>query len=401
MLELEEALSRVLGLIRPAPPESLPLSQALGRFAAEPMHAPIDLPSFDNSAMDGYAVRAPDVASARAETPVKLRLTGRVAAGELFSGAVESGCCVRLFTGSALPGGADAVVMQEDTRPVPNEPEHVFVLDSAKPWENVRLRGEDIRAGALLVQTGERLTPARLELLAACGLGQVRVGRAPRVALLATGSELSEPGGELKPGQIYESNRVGLAALCQSVGAIPKIFSLVPDSLAATREALTQAFERCDLVVTSGGVSVGEFDFVKQAFEDSGGELQFWKVAIKPGRPFVFGRRDEKVLFGLPGNPVSAMVTFLLLVRPALLRWQGAAETSMPMQPGVLSEPVHNPDNRRHFIRVRVDNTGKVSSAGTQASHMLSSLAAANGLLDMPPQTLLAVGASVSVLHWD
>jgi len=401
MLELEEARLRVLNQIRPPPPESMQVGQALDRFAAEPIYAAIDLPSFDNSAMDGYAVRAADVASARADTPVKLRLAGRVAAGELFSDVVEGGCCVRLFTGSALPTGADAVVMQEDTRPVPHEPEDVLVLDSVKPWENVRLRGEDVRDGSLLVQAGQRLTTARLGLLAACGRADVRVGCAPRVALLATGSELSEPGGELKPGHIYESNRVGLAALCQRVHAIPEIFPLVPDSLAETREALEQAFSRCDLVVTSGGVSVGELDFVKQAFEDSGGELEFWKVAIKPGRPFVFGRRGEKVLFGLPGNPVSAMVTFLLLVRPALLHWQGATETTLATQPGVLSQPLHNPDKRRHFMRVKVDDAGRVSSAGTQASHMLSSLATANGLLDVPPKTSLPAGASISVLRWD
>jgi molybdopterin molybdotransferase len=351
--------------------------------------------------MDGFAVRAEDVGSAKPDAPVTLRLTGRIAAGEMFGGRVEQGCCVRLFTGSALPAGADAVVMQEDTKVAPTEPDKVFILDAAKPWENVRLRGEDIRAGAVLVEKGERLTSGRISLLAACGSGEVRVGSQPRVALLATGSELSEPGSELRPGHIYESNRIGLAALCRRVGAIPEIFPLVPDSLEVTRSALKDAFNKCDLVVSSGGVSVGEFDFLKQAFADTGGDLQFWKVAIKPGRPFVFGRWGEKFLFGLPGNPVSALVTFLLLVRPALLRSQGASETSLPSQPGALSEAFHNRDKRRHFVRVKIDGEGKVTSAGTQASNMLGSLAASNGLLDLPPQTSLQAGATVRVLRWD
>lgn len=401
MLELEEALSRILALIRPASPETVEVSQALDRFVAESIYAPIDLPAFDNSAMDGYAVKAGDVASASSQSPVTLRLAGRVAAGETFSGTLQRGCCVRLFTGSALPAGADAVIMQEDTKPAADDADRVLILDSAKPWENVRLRGEDIRAGSLLLEAGERLTSAQLGLLAASGCAEVRVGCAPRVALLATGSELAEPGSELKPGYIYESNRIGLAALCRRAGANSQIFPLVADCLGATREALEQAFRGCDIVVTSGGVSVGELDFVKQGFEEIGGELQFWKVAIRPGRPFVFGRLAEKIFFGLPGNPVSAIVTFLMLVRPALLRWQGALKTNLPIQPAVLAEALHNPDKRRHFMRVKVDDAGKVSSAGPQASHMLSSLAAANGLLDVPPQTSLPAGAPVYVLRWD
>jgi molybdopterin molybdotransferase len=220
------------------------------------------------------------------------------------------------------------------------------------------------------------------------------------VGLLATGSELREPGQALGPGQTYESNRVGISALVSRAGARPILFPLVADALADTRRALEEAFRECDIVVTSGGVSVGEMDFVKRAFEESGGDLQFWKVAIKPGRPFVFGRFLEKFLFGLPGNPVSAHVTFLLLVRPALLRWQGATDVSLPSHPGVLAEALVNPGGRRHFMRVKVDRAGKVHSAGAQASHLLTSLAAANGLVDVPSQTTLSQGATVPVLSW-
>jgi molybdopterin molybdotransferase len=192
-----------------------------------------------------------------------------------------------------------------------------------------------------------------------------------------------------------------LAALIRRAGAVPKVYPLVPDALAGTSLALADAFHECDAVVTSGGVSVGEMDFLKRAFEQIGGSLEFWKVAIKPGRPFAFGRLRGKLLFGLPGNPVSALVTFLLLVRPALLRWQGATDVSLPAHPGVLAEPLVNHGERRHFIRVKADSAGMVRSTGIQASHVLSSVAAADGLVDVPADTTLAAGSQVTVLRWE
>jgi molybdopterin molybdotransferase len=238
-------------------------------------------------------------------------------------------------------------------------------------------------------------------LLAATGLTQVSVGRQPVVGLLATGSELREPGQTLAPGQIYESNRQGLACLIRRYGGIPRPFPPVADSPEATRAAMAEAFRSSNAVVTTGGASVGEMDFVKVALEQIGGELQFWRVAIKPGRPFAFGRFGHKLLFGLPGNPVSAFVTFLLLVRPALVRWQGAREAALPAHPAVLAEPLANPGARRHFIRVKVDAVGKVFSAGLQASHALSSLARANGLVEAPPNCTLPAGSPVQVMRWD
>jgi molybdopterin molybdotransferase len=397
MLELEEALKHILAAIPPPAGELVPLSDAHERVLLERVMSQVDLPPFDNSAMDGYAVRAADVAKATAELPAKLRLAGRAAAGVVFQGEFSAGQCVRLFTGSPLPKGADSVVMQEDTR---IENEDVLILEPAKPCENVRLCGEDIKRGATLGQRGDILGAGRLGLFAATGLKTVTVGRKPIIALLATGSELLEPSQPLGPGQIYESNRLALAALAQSAGALPKVFPLVPDDPGLTRAALEAAFHECDVVVSSGGVSVGEMDFVKQAFEEAGGSLEFWKVAIKPGRPFVFGRLGSKLLFGLPGNPVSAFVTFLLLVRPALRQWLGAADITLPAYQGVLGEPLANDGNRRHFIRVRVDADGKLWSAGTQASHMLSSLGAANALLELAPQVTLPTGANVTVLRW-
>jgi molybdopterin molybdotransferase len=400
VLQLEEALARLLATIPPPRAESVPLSEAHGRVLSQPVLSAVDLPPFDNSSMDGYALRAEDVAAAKAESPVRLRVVGRVAAGEAFPGEVTAGTCVRLFTGSPLPRGADAVVMQEDTRPAAGA-EEVLVLDRATPWENVRLRGEDIKRGQGLAAAGDEVTVGRLSLFAAAGLAQLSVAHRPTIGLLATGSELREPGAVLAPGQIYESNRAGLATLVRRAGALPQVFPLVPDEPAATRRALTEAFSQCDALVTSGGVSVGEMDFIKSAFEEVGGELQFWRVALRPGKPFVFGRWREKFLFGLPGNPVSALVTFLLLVRPALRRWQGATDLSLPAHPGVLAEPLANPGDRRHLMRVRLERDGKVSSAGLQASHALSSLAAANGLVDMPPGASWPAGTPVQVWQWE
>ena len=400
MLQLEDALQKILDSLPPPVSERVPLSDASHRVLLEKVLSSIDLPPFDNSAMDGYAVRAADVAGAKAASPATLRLCGRIPAGENFSGQLAAGECVRLFTGSPLPRGADAVMMQEDTRLESDQPGFVSFLDPTRPGENIRRRGEDIVRGAVVGEVGDVLSPGRISLLAATGVGEVTVGRRPKVALLATGSELCEAGPPLLPGRIYESNRAALAPLVVGAGGLPKIFPLVPDTLAATAAALERAFTECDLVITSGGVSVGEMDFVKVAFEKLDGELQFWRVAMRPGRPFVFGRRGRKFLFGLPGNPVSAFVTFLLLARPALMRWQGATDVALPAHSGELGEPMANPGDRRHFLRVRVDRAGKVFSAGRQASHALASLAAANGLVDLPAGGTFPIGAKVTVRRW-
>lgn len=396
MLDLETAVARVLAALPAPQSEPIPLAESAGRILAESIVAPLDLPPFDNSAMDGYAVRAADVASASPKSPSRLRLQARIAAGEHFSGDLSVGECVRVFTGAPLPRGADAVVMQEDTAAAG---EAILILDAVQPRENVRFRGEDVRAGRVLAPAGTEITPGLLGLLGAVGRQELSVGKRPVVGLLATGAELREPGRPLAPGQIYESNRAMLAPLAARAGALPKTYPIVTDELAATRAALETAFHDCDIVITSGGVSVGELDFVKAAFAALGGEQQFWKVAIRPGKPFVFGTLGGKFLFGLPGNPVSAFATFLLLVRPALKRWQGASLTGLPGFSGNLGEPVTNSSDRRHFMRVRVDAAGKIFSAGKQASHALSSLAAAEGLLDVPPHTTWPSGTEVSVLR--
>ena len=401
MLSLEEAQQRILSTVRPLPPADLPLAQSAGRFLATSVSSPINLPPFDNSAMDGYAVIAADIASASETTPTPLRLIGKTAAGAVFQGEVTPGTCVRLFTGSPLPSGADAVVIQEDTTVDPAHPELIHVRDRARPWENVRLKGEDVKSGSAIAQIGDRLTFGRLSLLAATGFANAHVHRAPTVALIATGSELREGGQDLQPWQIFESNRIGLSALVAAAGATANIHAIVPDSLEATERALGTALESSDLVITSGGVSVGEFDHVKQAFENLGGTLDFWRVAIRPGKPFVFGQCQNKCLFGLPGNPVSAMVTFLLLARPALLKMQGAREFGLRSQPGLLTTEIINRGDRRHFVRVTLQDDGTVVSAVLQGSHALSSLATANGMIDTPPKSGFHPGETVQVLRWD
>jgi len=398
MLEVEEAQARIIAAVRPLPAESVALTDATGRVLAGDIAAPISLPPFDNSAMDGYAVRAADVSAASAASPVRLKRIGDVPAGGNFSGAIESGMCVRVFTGSPLPRGADAVVMQEDTRATA---ECVEVRDVVKPWENVRLAGEDVKAGTVIARAGDRLNAAHIALLGAAGMERFTVTKKPLLGVLGTGNELIEPGQPLAPGQIYESNRAALASLVAQSGGTTRVFPLVRDTEEETRLALEMAFAECDAVVATGGVSVGEHDCVKPAFESLGGTMEFWKVNMKPGKPFVFGRRGDKFLFGLPGNPVSAFVTFLLLVRPAILKMQGATELKLAEHSAVLAQSFQNTGERRHFMRVAVDASGEVRNAGAQASHMLSSLASANALLNVPPKTSWPAGRHAQVLRWE
>jgi molybdopterin molybdotransferase len=290
--------------------------------------------------------------------------------------------------------------MQEDVRIDEGDASRIIFVDNAAPWENCRLRGEDIKSGVVAAEAGEKITAPMLSQLAAVGIDSVRATRRPVVGLLATGNELREPGSPLPPGGIYESNRIGIAALVRQTGAVPKIYSLVPDDLAAIKSALEKAFAECDAVITTGGVSVGDADFVKAAFTGNGGKLDFWKVAMRPGKPSAFGRWNKKLFFGLPGNPASALVTFMVLARPALLRMQGARDVFGSTLAAVLAEPLANPKDRRHFMRVALDADGYARSAGTQSSHMVSSLSKSAGVVDVPPQTTLPAGAVVRLMLW-
>ncbi len=396
MLALENARERLLSTLVALPAEPVPVAAADGRVAAADVYSPRDLPPFDNSAMDGYAVRSADTAT----VPAPLRVVGRAAAGGGFAGIVGPGGCVRVFTGAPMPAGTDAVVMQEDVDVDPADPTRVVVREGVKPWEDVRFRGEDVRRGARIVVAGTVLGPQQVALLGATGFAEVTVHRAPRVVVLANGSELRPPGAPLGTGEIHESNTAMLAALVRRAGGVPVAARCVPDDAEVLRSALAGAFAVADVVVTVGGASVGEHDLVKAEFTALGGELEFWRLALKPGKPFFFGRHQGKFLFGLPGNPVSAFVTSVLLVLPALRRLQGIADHGPPSTPGTLEGPLSNPDGRRHFVRVATDADGMVRASGAQASHLLGSLAAADGLVDVPPRTTLAAGTAVRVIRW-
>jgi molybdopterin molybdotransferase len=397
MLQLEEARERILAAVRPLARERVELLDAAQRIIAGDLTAAIDLPAFDNSAMDGYAVLAADLHSASSERPVRLKITAHIPAGAQHLGAIAAGQCARIFTGSPLPPGADAVVMQED---VTCENDVAVFREPAKPWDNIRFRGEDVKHGSVVARAGDRVTAGMVALLGALGIAEVPVRRRPIVAMVATGNELREPGASLAAGQIYESNRTALATLLAAAGAVPRLLPLVPDTLDASRDALHSAFDESDIVLTTGGVSVGELDFVKDAYRQLGGKLEFWRVAIRPGKPFVFGSFGDKLFFGLPGNPVSAFVTAALLVWPVILRAQGATETELPSHYAVANDTFVNKTDRRHFMRVRVDAEGGASLAGLQASHALSSLAVANGLIDVPAGAVIERGARVKVLRF-
>ena len=401
MLSLEEAIERSLAAAPELGSKTIPLADAEGRFATSDTKARVSLPGFDNSAMDGYAVRSCDLKGASANSPVGLDCIGVIPAGTFPSDSLNNGTCMKIYTGSPIPNGADAVIMQEDCQTMPDACNTVHCNDSVKPWENIRLEGEDIREGDAVISNGSRITAGTIGLLAASGHDRIEVGRRPRVGLVATGSELVEPPGGLKPGEIYESNRAMLASLAARVNAEPTPYPIVPDSLDNTVAALERAFAENDVVVTSGGVSVGDHDHVKPAIERLGGSVDFWKIAVKPGKPFVLGQVGSKPLFGLPGNPVSALVTYLLIVRPALLNMQGAREWRLTKRPGCLVDELVNRGDRRHFMRVTIDDRGLVLSAGGQRSHMLSSLAKANGLVDLPPKSRWSKGERVEVIPID
>lgn len=400
MLDFDTALSRVLAGVPRLNDELADTTDLLRRVLRTPLVSEIDLPVADNSSMDGYAVRSEDLVDAHSSNPVSLKLIGTVPAGEITETTVEQGTCIRLFTGSFLPPGADAVLMQEDTERDAGGG-NVLCLDRAKPWENIRFKGEDVKRGTTVITNGTRMRARHLGVIAALGQSSCRVSRRPRVGIVATGHELQEAGKPLAPGGIYESNRLILAELVRQVGGLPTVYPLVEDTLDATREALSKAAQENDVVITSGGVSVGDYDLIRPAIESLGGEIDFWRVRLRPGKPFVFARLDGKPLFGLPGNPVSAVTTYMVLVRPALLAMQGATETGPTRRNCQLRESIANRGDRPHFYRVQLDDSEGVTSAGLQGSHALQSLSLADGWLCVEPGQERGPGDVVSVMVWD
>jgi molybdopterin molybdotransferase len=413
VLSVTEALERILAGVPVLPPESVPLAAALGRVLAEPVIAGREIPPWDNSAMDGYAVRAVDTRAASAGRPVTLAVVGEVAAGAVASRELGPGQAYRILTGAPLPGGSDAVVPQEDVRRHEGE---VWLERPVSPGACVRPRGEDIRCGDLVLEPGTVLRPAALGVLAALGRARVDVHRRPVVAVLSTGDELVAPGAPLGPGQIPDSNTYTLCGLVAEAGATPRSLGIARDRREELLERLREGFE-ADVLVSSAGVSVGDRDFVREAVEALGARLDFWKVNMRPGKPLTFGRLpgrpggaagapgeahgEGRLFFGLPGNPVSCMVTFELFVRPALRRMGGHGVLERPRVRARALDPIDNPGTRPGYLRVRLEPVAGGLGArptGEQGSAILRSMLVADGLAVVPGDTRIAPGEEVEVI---
>ena len=395
MISEEAAREKILAATEPLECESLPLAAARGRFASCDIFAKLPLPLFDNSAMDGYAARAEDCAAG-----AQLRVSGEQAAGLDRKLTVEPGCAVRIFTGAPIPRGADAVIMQEDVRA---ENGSITVLNGVQLNENIRKCGGDLCAGEKIVSQHDIITPQSASLLASQGFANVSVHRAPRVAILSTGDELAAPGDALSPGQIYESNGVMLEMLAQNAGAqfVARLGS-VSDEADALREKLRAGLDQNDALIISGGVSVGEHDLVKSELRNLGAQLDIWRVAVRPGKPFLFGQfgsgRGRCAIFGLPGNPGSSFVTFLLFVRPALLKMLGARDLFLPRANAILASDLRNDSDRPHYFRGKFSD-GKFTPFGRQESHALFGLSQSNALFRSAPGESAAAGSPAEILR--
>ena len=432
LVPVEAAQATVLAGLEPLPPDApLAPESALGRVLAEPVTAATSLPPWDNSAMDGYAIRAADVATAEASSPVRLAVVGEVRAGVAPDTRVLEGTAVRIATGAPVPLGADAVVPVEETTPLDAAgtsgprgrdasgplPAACLVHQATAPGGNIRRAGSDVHRGAVVARAGEVVTPAVVALAAGAGAAQVLVRRRPVVAVLATGDEVRAAGRPLGPAGIPDANGPGIRSLVRDAGAEAVDLGIAEDRLEDVLARLRRGLEVADLVVVAGGVSVGPYDVVRTAF-DTVGHVDLWRVALQPGKPFAFGRADvpgrtsPTLLFGLPGNPVSVFVTFELFVRPVIRRLAGHRRLHRPVDRCVLEEPVAKSQGRRGMQRVAAlraedgsplrDALGRVRVrlAGGQGSHVLSALAAADGLAAVPEPLARAEAGTELELRW-
>jgi molybdopterin molybdotransferase len=394
LLSIADAQRLILEHARPLPAETVRLVDAAGRVLAEPARAKIDLPPFPSSAMDGYAVRA-------ADTPGRLRVESRIAAGKPATGVVEAGAAMGIATGGVVPDGADAVVPIEYVVENDNE---IEIGGRIEPSENVRPRGGDIRADEVVAERGAVLTPARLGALAAAGVPEVLCARRPSAAVLPTGTELRRPGEALAPGEIYEANGLILSAQLKAAGAIVDLLPAVGDDEVAHRSALEQALE-ADLVVTSGGVSVGPHDLVRRVEAELGVREVFWRVSVKPGKPIAFGVRKRTLVFGLPGNPVSALVGFVLFVEPATRALQGVPEPLPRFDRGRLVGGRRRNPERDELVRARLRRSSDgalLEPLSGQESHMIARSAEADALVFVARgEGELADGEAVDYLRLD
>ncbi len=383
MIQVREALDKILTKIQFKGVEKVSLDQALGRVLTENVVSRINNPPLDNSAMDGYALIAADIQSATPENPVKLEVVEEIAAGYTAKGTLKPGQAMRIMTGAPIPPGATAVLMQEDTEKAGTS---ILCLDKADDQENIREAGEDVKVGESVLKKGTTLSPAHIGMLAVVGRSQIAVSQRPTVAILSTGDEILELDDTPEGPQIFNSNGHMLAAQIKSAGGIPVYLGIARD----TEEDLMKKFAwalKTDIVVSSGGVSVGDYDLVKSSLQKMGQEMLFWKVAMKPGKPLAFGRIGETPIFGLPGNPVSSFVSFEQFVRPSLRKVLGCSDLSRKTVQAKLTRTIHKKPGRLHFLSSIVswaDGKCTVTPAGEQGSGILKSAANANGLLIFP-----------------
>ncbi len=392
LASIKDAQQLVLGRVERLPAELVSVGEARGRFLAEPGRAVVDLPPFDSSAMDGFALRA-------ADSPGRLPVSFRIAAGSPAPRALGPGEAMGIATGGVVPAGADAVIPLEYVVDTDNS---IELAESVAVGANIRRAGGDVRRGEVVVDSGARLGPAQIGALAAAGIAEVLVSQRPRAAVLATGSELRRPGEQLEPGQVYEANSLLLVAQLETAGADVEVLASIADDEAAHREALSRGLS-ADVLVTSGGVSVGPHDLVRRIEAELGVEEVFWGVAIKPGKPISFGVAAGRLVFGLPGNPVSALVGFELFVRPALLALQGAADPLPRFEHGRLARGVESNAHRDELVRARLGLDGDVPVLDPlpgRESHMIVRAAAADALVLVPMgERALAAGDSVEFLR--
>jgi molybdopterin molybdotransferase len=398
MISVRQALDLVLRDMPQLGSEQVPLPQAVGRVLATPIQATRDIPPFRNSAMDGYAVRALDVAAATARAPVRLRILEVIGAGAMPRQVVTAGTATKIMTGSPMPDGADAVVRIEDTA---EHDGYVDIRTAVAAGASVRLPGEDMPAGETVLTPGRALRAADIGLLASLGVAVVGVRRRPVVAILSTGDELVELGQPLAPGQIVNSNAYTLAAAVEEAGGTPRLLGIVRDTVEETRLAFVDAFSS-DVVLSTGGVSMGTFDLVRATLADLGAVERFWKVAQKPGKPLAFGMHGSVPVFGLPGNPVSSLVCFYLYVRPALRAMQGFERLHLPVVDATLDDTMHTANGLTEFVRCTLEGEPgayRARATGSQSSGVLRSLSLGQGLIVAPPEvTTIERGSIVRVM---
>jgi len=401
MLTVEQARAAVLERIHSLGTERVPLTDAGGRLLAADLSAPYDNPPHDNSAMDGFAVRFADVAAATPTAPVTLQVIEDIPAGKVPQLSVGAGQASRIMTGALVPDGADTVIRVEDTRA---QDDGVDILEpEEEAGENVRCRGEDMKAGEALIAAGTELGPGEIGVLAAVNQPHVLVGRRPTVAVLSSGDELVEVGDTRGPGQIVNSNTPALGAVASACGAEPMLLPIAADNEAAIRASVKAAMG-CDFIVSSGGVSVGDYDYVKKVLNDLGAEQILWRVAMKPGKPLFFCLLQDIPYFGLPGNPVSSLVSFLQFVRPAIRKATGYLERdwSLPQSTARIEHDLVNDGERRNFLRarLRLSSDGQLTASTAhraQGSHMMTSMLGANGFVVLDPEQAVAKGGRVTV----